>query len=192
MLGLPFSPRLRRLPHATSYAIPITTIRPSKANRRKLRDILGVPIPRVHAWSCEASNPVGAEYIIEEKAPGIPLGHVWNQITKATQLRIIDQIVDIEKKYISVHFPRHGCIYYRADLERRSQHCIPLDDLSIDNALTTSSDSPLSSFALGPVNGTDFWGNERATMELDRGPCTAPSRTMGLRMVTDCSRANHH
>ncbi|KGQ01363.1 hypothetical protein PAAG_11941 [Paracoccidioides lutzii Pb01] len=38
---------------------------------RVLREIANVPVPRVSAWSSDSANPVGAEYIIEGKAPGI-------------------------------------------------------------------------------------------------------------------------
>ncbi|KAG2414539.1 hypothetical protein HFD88_003730 [Aspergillus terreus] len=139
-----------RLPNPNAGPAFFTTAS-EVATRRFLGNILGVPIPHVHAWSCETSNPVGAEYIIEEKAPGIPLGHVWNQITKTTQLRIIDQIVDIERNISPSTF----------------QGTAVSTTAQIWNA---SSDSPLSSFALGPITNPNFGGNERATMELDRDP----------------------
>ena len=81
---------------------------------------MGVPIPRIHAWSAEPLNSVGAEYIIEEKAMGQPLGRLWNKLSMPAQLGIVNQIVEMEKKLSSVSFQKHGCIYYESDLKSRS------------------------------------------------------------------------
>lgn len=78
-----------------------------------------IPIPRIYAWSAEESNAVGAEYILEEKATGQPLGSLWDKLPLPSRLDIVKQIVDIETKLASIAFPKHGCIYYQSDLESR-------------------------------------------------------------------------
>lgn len=46
-----------------------------------LRDILGVPIPKVFAYSTDSTNPVGAEYIIMERIEGVSLASRWLSLT---------------------------------------------------------------------------------------------------------------
>lgn len=43
---------------------------------------LGVPVPNILGWSARAeSTPVGAEYILMEKAPGLRLDSLWEQMS---------------------------------------------------------------------------------------------------------------
>ncbi|KAL2361069.1 hypothetical protein RJZ56_006063 [Blastomyces dermatitidis] len=81
-----------------------------------LREIFNIPVPRILAWSSDASNPVGAEYIIEEKASGVRLGSLWNHWSRGPKLKIITQIAQIEDVLTSISFPKHGCIYFKEDL----------------------------------------------------------------------------
>lgn len=38
------------------------------------------PLPRIFAWPFDAANDsVEAEYIIQEKAPGVEVGSLWHQ-----------------------------------------------------------------------------------------------------------------
>jgi len=46
-----------------------------------VRNVLHIPAPKVYAWCSRANEtPVGAEYIIMEKVPGIKLSHVWEDM----------------------------------------------------------------------------------------------------------------
>ncbi|GIK02212.1 phosphotransferase enzyme [Aspergillus viridinutans] len=132
------------------------------ATRQFLRDYLEIPIPRIYAWSAEDSNAVGAEYILEEKATGQPLGSLWDTLPLPSRLDIVKQIVDIEKKLASITFPKHGCIYYQSDLE--SRHATPSFASVPDN------NPGLPKFAIGPLTHPKYWQGKRALMELDRGP----------------------
>ena len=85
-----------------------------------LRTVLSLPVPRIYAYSLDPLNLVGAEYIIEEKAGGKPLGSLWYQWQTESQLSLVAQLVDFETKLTSVSFRRHGCIYYKKVLEKRS------------------------------------------------------------------------
>jgi len=83
------------------------------------------------------------------------------------------QLVDFDTKLASVSFQRHSCIYYKKDLEKKG---LPAYDLE---ARSLSSDGPTrrlnsvlrEEFALGPLTEARLWEGERATMNLDRGPC---------------------
>jgi len=131
---------------------------------------LQLPVPRIYAHSLDPLNPVGAEYVIEEKAEGKPLGSLWYQWQTGTQLDLVAQLVDFEAKLTSISFRRHGCIYYKKDLEEKG---VPAYDLEA----RPSSSSELGKgpttedFALGPLTEAKLWEGERAAMNLDRGPC---------------------
>ncbi|RDW87094.1 uncharacterized protein DSM5745_03736 [Aspergillus mulundensis] len=130
------------------------------ATRDFVRGILKIPVPRILASSSDATNAVGAEYIIEEKAPGRPLGDIWAQMPTPARLGIIDQLVDVEKKLASVSFPKHGCIYYASDLETRPSSASEMDSVE-----------PFPGFAIGPSNDRKLWQSGRDQMRLGRGPC---------------------
>ena len=131
------------------------------------------------------SNPVGAEYIIEEKATGQPLGGFWAQMSNASRFRIIDQLVGVQKKLSSISFAKHGCIYYARDIESRNCSWERLDpDSSVISQMCGTSE--LSEFAIGPSNDRKLWQNERRTMHLNRGPCEiSPSIPLGVSVGRD-------
>jgi hypothetical protein len=63
-------------------------------------------VPKVLSWSGEVENPVESEYILMEEAPGNQLGEVWNEMELHNKLKIVDDIVAIEKKFLSMSFTR--------------------------------------------------------------------------------------
>ena len=68
------------------------------------RTILKIPVPKVLAWNGEANNPVESEYILMEEANGAPLCEIWDGLELHDKLKIVDNIVDIEKKLLSISF----------------------------------------------------------------------------------------
>lgn len=146
----------------------------------KLCNFLGIPIPRIHCWSAEASsNPVCTAYIIEKKASGQQLGNLWYKWPKDAQFDFVRQLVDIETRLASVSFQEHGSIYYRSDLESKGIACKPFsssichhETLSMSICDRGDMKLKLQDFAIGPLTDPRLWEGERATMSLDRGPCT--------------------
>ena len=138
----------------------------------KLRTVLDLPVPPIYAYSLDPSNLVGIEYIIEEKATGMPLGSLWYQWSKESQLGLITQLVDLETKLASIQFRKHGCIYYKKNLEEKG---LPIDNLeAVSHSVSCSINSIsslLTEFSLGPSTAARLWEGERETMDLDRGPC---------------------
>lgn len=124
-----------------------------------------IPVSRILAWSSDASNnPVEAEYIIEQKAPGVRLGSVWNQWSQEMKLNLITQVARMENTLTAITFPKHGCIYFKEDLHSLTGNAIDLDiDLAAPEALRR--------FSLGPLTAAELWSDTRRDMELDRGPC---------------------
>jgi hypothetical protein len=139
----------------------------------QLRDVLELPVPRVLAWSSNSLNPVGAEYTIEEKASGKPLGRLWSKWCKEWRLDMMSQLVDFEVRLTSVSFPKHGCLYYMADLESRGFKTESLTGaIQSNNFLGKEVDtSILPMLAIGPLTQAKLWEGERAEMRLARGPC---------------------
>ncbi|KAH7345910.1 hypothetical protein BKA66DRAFT_517139 [Pyrenochaeta sp. MPI-SDFR-AT-0127] len=70
-----------------------------------------VPVPEVLAWSSDASNPVGAEYIVMEKATGQQLFTTWSTMTIEDQFSLVEQLTQFEAKLASFQFPANGSLY---------------------------------------------------------------------------------
>lgn len=115
-------------------------------------------LPNPNAGPAEPLNSVGAEYIIEEKAVGSPLGWHWHDIPMKSRVDIVDQIVGVERRLMSIDFSMHGCVYYRTDLKRMSQRYAPLDKVLLSSGLTPELNHLLPCFALGPLNDPKVLG----------------------------------
>lgn len=70
------------------------------------RTVLEIPVPKVLSWSAEVENPVESEYILMEEASGNQLGEIWDEMEIHDKLKIVDDIVAIEKKFLSLSFNR--------------------------------------------------------------------------------------
>ncbi|KAH8676899.1 kinase-like domain-containing protein [Tricladium varicosporioides] len=128
-----------------------------------VRNVLQTPVPEVFAWSSRAQeNPVGAEYIIMEKIPGIELERLWPTMKTEDRLAIVQEIANYQKKWTSVSFKKYGGLYYSKDLVS-----------SLDNeTLYTDADGvdvKDPSFSIGPSTGRELIDNGRAGVEFNRG-----------------------
>ncbi|CZT03693.1 uncharacterized protein RCO7_07614 [Rhynchosporium graminicola] len=72
-----------------------------------------IPVPRVLAWNSSSSNPVEAEYIVMEKAPGTQLFQKWDDIDGDCRLSLIKQITELEHQLASIVFPASGHLYFK-------------------------------------------------------------------------------
>ncbi|KAI9699844.1 MAG: Phosphotransferase enzyme [Bogoriella megaspora] len=130
------------------------------------RTILEIPVPKVLSWSADVKNPVQSEYILMEEAAGDQLGGAWDNLELHTKLKIVDDIIAIEKKFLSLSFTRYGNLYFKRDAFRGCQKAEITGDLP--QSLKKEVENV---FVIGPVVDRDFWHRERATMDIDRGPC---------------------
>ena len=122
-----------------------------------------IPVPKVLAWSADPSNPVGVEYIIMEKAPGIQLFKVWDDITQADRLKLIKSLTKLENQLSTIRFPAYGSLYFRHSISKASEQ------ISLDSSI-----DPTSSFCVGPSCGpawTDGTSPADIQPEIDAGPC---------------------
>jgi hypothetical protein len=70
------------------------------------RTVLEIPVPKVLSWSGEAENPVESEYILMEEVTGDQLGEAWDELELPDKLKIVDDIVKFERKFLSLSFTR--------------------------------------------------------------------------------------
>jgi hypothetical protein len=59
-----------------------------------------MPVPKLYGYSSPESNPVGVEYIVMEKAPGVGLETKWPSMDKRDLHKLASSFVEIEKKKI--------------------------------------------------------------------------------------------
>lgn len=72
-----------------------------------------VPVPDVFAWSSSKSNPVGAEFTVMEKAPGVQLFKVWDAMNDFAKMTLIDGLTKLEHHLASLQFPFYGSLYLK-------------------------------------------------------------------------------
>lgn len=70
-----------------------------------------IPVPKVHAWNSDASNPVGAEYMIMEKVSGVPASDKWEKLSEIVKGRVVSQIADHLMAMFALRFDRAGSLY---------------------------------------------------------------------------------
>lgn len=130
--------------------------------------MLGTPVPCVHAWNSNAqSDSVGAEYIIMEKAQGVPLSQVWDTMALTQKLKVLLAMVQIQKRWLSVFFSHYGGLYYANDVDSSLATHYIRDGVIVED----------SEFVVGPATGRDWCDAGRTGLDLERGPCTLPSRS---------------
>ncbi|CAD6448374.1 ea77e627-0550-48d3-b66d-8400f355dfdf [Sclerotinia trifoliorum] len=133
------------------------------------RVVLNIPVPKVFAWSASANNPVEAEYIIMEEAPGTKLEDVWAGKTISEKTKIVKGLVEIEKKLLSVSFTKYGNIYFANDSFPGCEAAEIVGDVPTELKRAVA-----ERFVIGPVVDRDFWDRRRASMDIDRGPWKTP------------------
>ncbi|KAL8696167.1 MAG: hypothetical protein Q9224_002934 [Gallowayella concinna] len=124
------------------------TIASEVATMDYVRNVLDLPVPKVHAWSSKSTaNTVGTEFIVMDKAPGVELRHVWQGLNHNQKYDIVKAVVEQETKLTTSTFDAIGSLYY-AD---------------------TDADPQSKRFIVGPT--TERWVFDgRGEFACDRGP----------------------
>ncbi|KAI9664305.1 MAG: Phosphotransferase enzyme [Alyxoria varia] len=137
--------------------------------------VLGLPVPKVHAYSTTPENPTTCEYIIMEDAAGNPLDTRWDTLSPESKLSIMRDIVAAEARMSSITFSHYGSLYLT---EQKVSNSVP--------ATVTGNASPdvkqmiAQRFCIGPTANRDFWHGGREKLKIDRGPWST---------ALDCLRA---
>ncbi|KAL4783168.1 kinase-like domain-containing protein [Aspergillus varians] len=122
----------------------------------------GLPVPRVHAYSTDAKNPVGSEYIIMEKLSGQPLGDRWFDLSDKQRLKVLLQLVQLEAKLHTIELPASGSIYYSKDLPSDLPRIVIIKlGLSIDRGPNTDAIDALCKPALKELTWLRTYGRPR-------------------------------
>ncbi|KAK5115819.1 hypothetical protein LTR85_009413 [Meristemomyces frigidus] len=111
-----------------------------------MRNELNTPLPKVYAWSCEADNPVRAEYIVMEKVAGVPLDDVWPKMDIEQRWEVTKAIAQHQQSWLTSTLPGYGSLYYTKDLH--GQEIIPVEGVN-------------GRYAIGPTTGRDWSDDSR-------------------------------
>ena len=123
----------------------------------------GIPVPVIYGYSTNTNNPVGAEYILMEKAEGRPLGDVWFTLSQRDRIKVLSRIVDHEAKLFSLDFSAFGSLYFEEDLPREM------------GKVPCQHETSNQRFCIGPDTSLKFWYETRSALDIARGPCKTHS-----------------
>ncbi|RHZ50892.1 hypothetical protein CDV55_101187 [Aspergillus turcosus] len=146
---------------------PSLTTASEVATLNFLRLYTSIRVPEVLAWSSDPANPVGAEYIIMEKIPGVALAERWETMKTLERYKVIDQIVEMEKELASLQFPAYGSLFLRESVPSEYRHY----------ALPPALDSA-KLFCVGPSCDRSMWYKcfaDESKPVQDVGPWTSLS-----------------
>ena len=127
-----------------------------------------VPLPRAYTWNSNPSNPVGAEYVLMEKARGIQLFKVWDQMDDASRFRLMIELVKLERQLTSIKFPASGSLYFRKSMVNEV-HSVELPRES----------DPESLYCIGLSCDRSWWPTPSREAIRHHGPCKY-SFTLGI------------
>jgi hypothetical protein len=74
----------------------------------KVRNVIGIPVPKVLGWDAGVSNSVESEYILMEQAKGTQLEELWTEMEIDEKFKVVNEVVAIQKKLQSATFRRSG------------------------------------------------------------------------------------
>jgi hypothetical protein len=150
---------------------------------QELIDVLGsvrthttIPVPKVLAWSTDSTNPVGVEYIVMERVPGVQIFKKWTEMGDVDRLSIVKRLTQWEHELAEIPFPAFGSLYHKGSLSDRES--IPLDP-SVD---------PEGLFCVGP-SCDSHWLMQHSP-DVHYGPCKyCPFSSTDIRLIP--YRENH-
>ncbi|CAN9147239.1 unnamed protein product [Alternaria alternata] len=99
------------------------------------------PVPKVLAWNADASNPVGAEYIIMTKAPGVQLFKVWGDMDELDRIQVVRQLAEFEDEMTDIRFPASGSLYLRQTLSSFGIALVEQELARLEKSLSASTSS---------------------------------------------------
>jgi hypothetical protein len=128
-----------------------------------VRNALKMPVPKVYAWCSHArDSPVKAEYIVMEKATGVPLQSVYSEMSLKERWTLVQALAKYQRSWTGASFQKYGSLYYEQDL----QPFTPEEPSPRSNEATRS-----SGFTIGPTTGIEWNEYEALQVQFYRGPC---------------------
>jgi hypothetical protein len=98
------------------------------------------------------------------KVQGVPLADCWGELTGKETLKVMKQLALIELKFFERPLCQYGSIYYKESLDPQQRTDKLFDDDSLNNEQN-------SRWCIGPSTNSVWWYQERADMNIERGPC---------------------
>ncbi|KAI5992533.1 kinase-like domain-containing protein [Pisolithus albus] len=98
-------------------AFPKDKLESEVATLKCLASQTHIPVPQVYAWNSDASNPVGAEYIIMQKMPGVSANTIWDTLSMSAKERTVSQVAEYLKAMFALRFDRAGSLYLSSPSE---------------------------------------------------------------------------
>ncbi|KAF1844393.1 kinase-like protein [Cucurbitaria berberidis CBS 394.84] len=151
---------IARLPNPNA-GFPHYTTASEVATMDYVRDRVQIPVPKVLAYSTQAStNGVGAEYIIMEKCPGIELGRLWDDMSGKQKIDIVRQLATFSARLSKARFPYYGSLYYARDIP-------DIRGTEVDDT-----------FSVGPTTSRTWFDDKRGEVDVCRGPWTSAENVL--------------
>ncbi|WEW56950.1 hypothetical protein PRK78_002409 [Emydomyces testavorans] len=76
-----------------------------------------IPVPKVLEYCSRIDeSAIDAEYIVLEKAPGVELSHVWDNLSPRDKSTLVKQLGEITGRLSKATFPCYGSLYHLKDL----------------------------------------------------------------------------
>ncbi|OAL72472.1 hypothetical protein A7D00_3474 [Trichophyton violaceum] len=152
-----------KLPNPNA-GMPYYTTASEVATMEFARRFLQTPAPRVYSWNASAdakNNPVGAEYIVMEKIPGVQLSEIWWNLQLKQKLKVFAQIARYMRRWTSVNFSQIGSLYYTQNISMMSN-----EPLHFENGNATFN----SRFIVGPSTNREWSDAGRDGLKCNSGP----------------------
>ncbi|KAM5464249.1 hypothetical protein MauCBS54593_007068 [Microsporum audouinii] len=162
--------------------IPHYTTASEVATMDFARNILGTPAPKILSWSSGIDNPVGAEYVIMEKIPGVQLETLWNQLDVEVKVNLVKEIAGYQRDWTLTSFSQYGGIYYKKDI---------FNATSLTYTNKNGEQITDDRFAVGPSTSRQNIDDGRAGINFDRGPWNSAldyAKAAGYREMTCISQ----
>ncbi|KAI0772816.1 hypothetical protein BD413DRAFT_603712 [Trametes elegans] len=125
----------------------------------------GLPVPEVYGYSPSSDNAAKTEYIFMQFMRGTKLSDVWMELEEREIASVLQQLVHLESRIMSLPFPAGGSLYYANDLENVAGGTVgvPLQD---------------GRFCIGPDARLCMWYGRRSQLDVNRGPYRSTEATL--------------
>ncbi|CAI7584018.1 unnamed protein product [Penicillium glandicola] len=144
-----------RLPTGIAGPARLTT-NSEVATMTYLQTKLALPIPKILDWKDTSSNPVGAEYVIQEHVDGVQLHDKWLEMNTHQHILCTKALSLMIKKMAALDFPAYGSLYFSdAPIEESNK-------ISFGQGLDEK-------FCIGPHCSPIFWNQCPGEPELYGG-----------------------
>ena len=132
-----------------------------------------IPIPKVITFDASSRNALGFEWILMNRVIGDPLSKIWDSLSLANKLRIVEQVVQIMAMLFQARFPLIGNIFAVKDAQPLSKASPLPGDVVVDRI----------------VSMPFFW-DDRLHQNIFRGPFRSSSKWLQCRLTMTMNSCN--